>query len=66
MRQLFGVAPGVAPVNTYIKDGGVSGGPSFVELMQPADLGQRHDSPSGSVRGGYHASDTPTGISNPP
>jgi len=33
----------VAPVHTYINDGGVSGGPSFVAVMQPADLGQRHD-----------------------
>jgi hypothetical protein len=33
----------VAPVHTYTKDGGVSGRPSFVAVMQPADLGQRHD-----------------------
>ena len=38
-----GIAPGVAPVNTYIKDGGVSGGPSFVAVVQSAHLGQRHD-----------------------
>jgi hypothetical protein len=40
-----GIAPGVAPVNTYIyiKDGGVSGGPSFVAVMQPADLRHSHD-----------------------
>jgi hypothetical protein len=37
-------------VSTYIsapilRRGRVSGGPSFVAVMQPTDLGQRHDSP---------------------
>jgi hypothetical protein len=50
MRQLFGVAgsrrawlPSTPTFHTYIKVGGVSGGPSFAAVMQPADLGQRHD-----------------------
>jgi hypothetical protein len=30
--------------STYIKEEQVSGGPSFVAVMQSADLGQRHDS----------------------
>jgi hypothetical protein len=30
--------------HTYIKEGRVSGGPSFVAVVQSADLGQGHDS----------------------
>src|ERR1700747_2764756 len=46
MGQLFGVAGSRRawlPSTPIFKDGGVAGGPSFVAVMQPADLGQRHD-----------------------
>ena len=46
MCQLSGGGiAGRGVVSTYIKDGEVSGGTSFVAMMQPADLGQSHDSP---------------------
>src|ERR1700747_1574278 len=46
MRQLFGVAGSRRawlPSTPTFKEGGLSGGPSFVAVRQPADLGQRHD-----------------------